>query len=95
MDLSKILKRIQKALPADFDPRYRKSWLLKAPIEEIEREREKLRKPAYFSGDRKARQLTDRMDEALIYRRNKEYSKQHPDVKTGHHEHGWYLPGDD
>jgi len=81
-------------LPAVFNRPHTNYWLRNASFEEIEAEREKLRKPAYFAGDRKARRLTDKMDDALLYRRNAQYKKEHPNEKATNHEHGWHLPGD-
>ena len=34
-------------------------------------------------------------DNEIISRANKKYRKEHPNAKTRHREHGWYLPNDD
>lgn len=92
MKLSDILARV---LPAIFDGPYTDHWLHNAPTAEIEEEREKLRIPAVCKGDEKAARIMNIIDNELIRRMNEEYTKAHPNAKTVHHEHGWYLESDD
>ena len=90
--LSDLLARI---CPALFDGPYTSHWLHTASKEELEAEREKLRKPAVYKGDRQAIHYMNAIDNELNRRMNEEYTKQNPNPKTRHREHGWYLDNDD
>lgn len=89
-----IIDILAKLFPNIFNGPTTRYWLKNAPIEELEEEREKLRKAALL-GDRNAERQMFGLDNVIITRRNEEYRKNHPNSKPVHKEHGWYLSKDD
>ncbi len=72
------------------DEEYTDSWFKTATDEELDEEREKVRK-RLCSGDESAEHQLERFDKELRKRDN-------PSQSTGfpvHREHGWHLPNDD
>lgn len=75
-------------------------WFKNASDDELETEREKVRE-RYVDGTNnideadKLYNTLHKFDDEMIERANSKYEKEHPDAKTRHREHGWYLSNDD
>ena len=74
-------------------------FLKTASDKKLEKKREKIRVKMNSSYDDKKYDKyywkLNRYDDEIISRANKKYRKEHPNAKTRHREHGWYLPNDD
>lgn len=79
--------------------KFSKKWLRNATDDELDSEREKVRKRYVgINGIDEASRLYDILhsfDNEMIDRANLKYEKEHPDAKPRHREHGWYLSNDD
>jgi len=78
---------------------FEKIFLKTASDKKLAKEREKIRVKRNSSYEDKKYDKyhwkLNKYDNEMINRTNKKYKKEHPNAKTRHREHGWYLPNDD
>lgn len=63
--------------------------------DELSERREKAVKRHLKYGRDSDYNIINSIDNVVIGRMNAEYEREHPNGKTRHREHGWYLPNDD
>ena len=75
--------------------KYGRKWLKLASDEELSKERESHRIPAFRDGNAFSMSVIELIDNETRRRNKVKYSNEHSEAKPRHREHGWYLPNDD